>query len=182
MWPDWTIFDRFWWQNFSPNILKLFGPFKKCHYLNIIWCGYFWGNFWGKFGYFLFLHLVTLLILDSKGNRTTLVRLSCDSVTSSSTVNCVMMRKVFIEGNLWPLRFYDVISQQKLLKVANYCELWIWVLWCRKRLLYQLSYIHWPRLFKVWITKCSVYFLKLDNFGLCFFFTIFIYLNTCHFH
>ena len=55
------IGDKFSCKN-SPNILKLFGPFERCYYLNIIWCGYFLGNFWGKFGYFLFLRLVTLII------------------------------------------------------------------------------------------------------------------------
>ena len=36
-----------------------------CHYLNMIRCDCFLGNFVGKFGYFLFLHLVTLVRLHN---------------------------------------------------------------------------------------------------------------------
>ena len=56
-------FEWSWWQILlqnCPNILKQFGPFEKCHYLNLFRCGYFLDNYWGIFGYFLFLHLVTL--------------------------------------------------------------------------------------------------------------------------
>ena len=37
--------DKFSYNN-SPNISKRFELFKKCHYLNIIWCGYILGNVW----------------------------------------------------------------------------------------------------------------------------------------
>ena len=70
VWPDWAILkglgDKFSCNN-SPNILKLFGPFEKCHYLNIICCGYFLGFSWENFGYFIFLHLVTLYIYKAWG-------------------------------------------------------------------------------------------------------------------
>ena len=52
--------DNFTCKN-SPNIFKLLGHSRS---------GYFLGNFWVNLGYFLFLHLVTLLIhYQSRGQK-----------------------------------------------------------------------------------------------------------------
>ena len=65
----------------SSIILKHFGPFEMCFYLNIIWCAYFLGNVGGKFGYFWLLHLVTLV--------TTCKRLQRKAVKGSTQINAI---------------------------------------------------------------------------------------------
>ena len=63
MWPDWAIFERFWWkitlQN-QPKCMVTFGQFWKTllRSKKMLW-PVFW-QFLEKFGYFLFQHLVTL--------------------------------------------------------------------------------------------------------------------------
>ena len=57
---------RFFVTNFSTKLDQIFGDFwsyfEKGHILCKNCCGYFLGNFEGKFGYFLFQHMVALLM------------------------------------------------------------------------------------------------------------------------
>ena len=48
----------------GPNVWRLFGLFKKHHFLSKHCFGYFLTNLWWKFGYFLVQNLVHCLILN----------------------------------------------------------------------------------------------------------------------
>ena len=51
--------NKFYYKS-SQNIVNLFGWLENWRFLNKIYCGYIFGNFWTKLGNFLLQHLVTL--------------------------------------------------------------------------------------------------------------------------
>ena len=42
------------------------GSFEKCPSLSKNYFGYFWSNYWGEIGLYLFSHLVTLILRESE--------------------------------------------------------------------------------------------------------------------
>ena len=65
VWPDWVIFESFWYQFFyksSPNIYSGFlGSFECIRFHVLVYCrGYFSGKFRIISGYFIFQRLITL--------------------------------------------------------------------------------------------------------------------------
>ena len=66
VWPDWPIFESYWWQVFLQNIAKIFADvldyFEKGHFLTLtkIFYVYYSSNFYKHLGYFSVQHLVTL--------------------------------------------------------------------------------------------------------------------------
>ena len=72
VWPDLAIFGRSWGQiclQKLPKHFQYFGATLKNVNFNQISCGYFWASF-DKFGYFLFLYLVTLPVINFLHNYT----------------------------------------------------------------------------------------------------------------
>ena len=95
VWPDWAIFENYCQKIFyksSPNILWMFGYFQTNIFLWKTGFGYFFVNFWKRFGHFSFQHLVTLIV-DYLETRFKLeyVQLWASDVTTESTQTLLLM-------------------------------------------------------------------------------------------